>query len=133
MGEKILIVLDGLRGEAIMAELCRRNASRAPWRVWNRIFDDVRAKIIDLAPDCPEMSPRELTAKFSDTRKYYASEASVYRLLKPRDLITCPALIVIRAARRFSRQHNGAKPTLADQLHLFEGDRLGLVLSADNP
>jgi transposase-like protein len=62
--------------------------SSAPSRVWNRIPDDVRAKIIDLALDCPEMSPRELAAKFTDTHKYYVSEASVYRLLKAHDLIT---------------------------------------------
>ncbi len=54
-------------------------------------------RIIDLALDCPEMSPRELAAKFTDTRKYYVSEASVYRLLKAHDLITSPAFIVIKA------------------------------------
>jgi transposase InsO family protein len=75
--------------------------SSAPSRVWNRIPDDVRAKIIDLALDCPEMSPRELAAKFTDTRKYYVSEASVYRLLKAHDLITSPAFIVIKAADEF--------------------------------
>lgn len=73
----------------------------APSRVWNRIPDDVRAEIIGLALDCPEMSPRELAAKFTDTRKYYVSEASVYRLLKAHDLITSPAFIVIKAADEF--------------------------------
>jgi len=73
----------------------------APSRVWNRIPDDVRAKIVDLALDCPDMSPRELAAKFTDTRKYYVSEASVYRLLKAHDLITSPAFIVIKAADEF--------------------------------
>lgn len=75
--------------------------SSAPSRVWNRIPDDVRSSIIALALDCPEMSPRELAAKFTDTRKYYVSEASVYRLLKAHDLITSPAFIVIKAADEF--------------------------------
>ena len=75
--------------------------SSAPARVWNRIPNDVRAEIIDLALDCPEMSPRQLAAKFTDTRKYYVSEASVYRLLKAHDLITSPAFIVIKAADEF--------------------------------
>lgn len=75
--------------------------SSAPSRVWNRIPDDVRAQIIDLALDRPEMSPRELAAKFTDTCKYYVSEASVYRLLKEHDLITSPAFIVIKAPDAF--------------------------------
>jgi putative transposase len=32
-----------------------------PDRVWNRIPDDVRGQIIDLALELPELSPRELT------------------------------------------------------------------------
>lgn len=34
--------------------------SSGPGRVWNRIPDDVRERIIDLALDEPELSPREL-------------------------------------------------------------------------
>mgnify|MGYP001472058407 CR=1 FL=1 len=75
--------------------------SSAPSRVWNRIPDDVRDQIIALALDCPELSPRELAAKFTDTRNYYVSEASVYRLLKAHDLITSAAFIVIKAADEF--------------------------------
>src|SRR5436190_14574950 len=72
--EKIRIVLEGLRGEENISELCRRKASppRSSWRpasvgwrgtrrgpealadhrsrpdrVWNRIPDDVRRQIID--------------------------------------------------------------------------------------
>ena len=75
--------------------------SSRPSRIWNRIPNDVRVEIIDLALDCPEMSPRELAAKFTGTRKYYVSEASVYRLLKAHDLITSPAFIVIKAADEF--------------------------------
>ncbi|MHC2582976.1 transposase-like protein [Bradyrhizobium diazoefficiens] len=54
-----------------------------PDRVWNRIPDDVRGQIIDLALELPELSPRELAVRFTDERKYFVSEASVYRLLKP--------------------------------------------------
>src|SRR5882762_11039498 len=41
-----------------------------PDRVWNRIPDDVRRQIIDLALDLPELSPRELAVRFTDERKY---------------------------------------------------------------
>ena len=70
-------------------------------RVWNRIPDDVRQRIVDLALDVPELSPRELAIRFTDAEKYFVSEASVYRLLKSLDLITSPAFIVIKAANEF--------------------------------
>ena len=38
---------------------------------------------------------------FTDTRGYFVSESSVYRLLKAQDLITSPAFIVIKAADEF--------------------------------
>ncbi len=72
-----------------------------PGRVWNRIPDDVREQILDLALDETELSPRELAVRFTDTKGYFVSEASVYRLLKAHDLITSPAFIVIKAANEF--------------------------------
>jgi transposase InsO family protein len=72
-----------------------------PKAVWNRIPDDVRGRIVELALDDPELSPRELAAKFTDTQKYFVSEASVYRLLKAHDLITSPGFIVVKAADEF--------------------------------
>ena len=70
-------------------------------RVWNRIPQAVRDSVIELALDEPALSPRELAARFTDTRSYFISEASVYRLLKARDLIASPAFIVIKAADSF--------------------------------
>src|SRR5580692_2895359 len=72
-----------------------------PDRVWNRIPDNVRRQIIELALELPELSPRELAVRFTDERKYFVSEASVYRLLKAHDLITSPAYVVIKAANEF--------------------------------
>jgi putative transposase len=86
-----------------------------PSRVWNRIPDEVRAKVIDLPLEQPELSPRELAVRFTDERKYprhclsdqwrsngSISEASAYRLLKAHDLITSPGYIVIKAADEFT-------------------------------
>ncbi len=53
-----------------------------PGRVWNRIPDDVRQAVVDLALDEPDLSPRELAVRFTDTKKHFVSEASVYRILK---------------------------------------------------
>jgi transposase InsO family protein len=72
-----------------------------PDRVWNRIPDQMRERIIRLALDEPTLSPRELAVRFTDTEKYFVSEASVYRLLKAHDLITSPAFIVMKAAEEF--------------------------------
>jgi len=73
-----------------------------PSSVWNRIPDVVRGQLIDLALECPELSPRELAVRFTDTQGYFVSESSVYRLLKAHDLITSPAFIVMKAASEFT-------------------------------
>jgi putative transposase len=78
-----------------------------PGRVWNRIPDEVRQKVVALALEEPEMSPREVAVAFTDRERSYVSEASVYRLLRAEGLITSPAFIVMKAAERF------ANPTTA--------------------
>ena len=72
-----------------------------PGRVWNRIPDEVRERIVELALEEPELSPRELAILFTDREKHFVSEASVYRLLQAHDLITSPAFAVIKAADEF--------------------------------
>jgi putative transposase len=72
-----------------------------PDRVWNRIPNDVRERIVEMALDVPDLSPRELATRFTDTEGYFVSESSVYRLLKAHDLITSPAFVVIKAADEF--------------------------------
>ena len=73
----------------------------APSRVWNRVPDDVRDRIITMALDHADLSPRELAVRFTDEKRYFVSEATVYRLLKAHDLITSPAYVVIKAADQF--------------------------------
>jgi transposase-like protein len=72
-----------------------------PRRAWNRVPDDVRDQILDMALERTDLSPRELAVTFTDTKSYFVSEASVYRLLKAHDLITSPNFIVIKAASEF--------------------------------
>jgi len=104
-----------------------------PSRVWNRLPDEVRDKVIALALDQPELSPRELAVRFTDEERYFVSEATAYRLLKAHDLITSPAYIVVKAADEFRDKNepcraigpsdNGecAERALADRLHLPQG------------
>ena len=53
-----------------------------PRRVWNRIPDAVRGRVLDMALEQPELNPRELAVTFTDTKAQVISESSVYRLLK---------------------------------------------------
>ena len=70
-----------------------------PQSVWNRIPEAVQSRIIELALEEPELSPREIAVRFTDRENYFVSEA--YRLLKAHDLITSPAFIVVKAADEF--------------------------------
>jgi len=72
-----------------------------PSRIWNRIPDEIRTQIVNLALEQPELSPRELAVRFTDSKAYFVSEATAYRLLKAHDLITSPAFIVLKAANEF--------------------------------
>ena len=72
-----------------------------PSRVWNRLPAEVREQIVTLALEQPELSLHELAVRFTDERRYFVSEATVYRLLKAQDLITSPAYIVVKAADEF--------------------------------
>jgi hypothetical protein len=63
--------------------------------------DGVRDRIVQLALDEPDRSPREIAVTFTDRERSFVSEASVYRLLKARGLITSPAFIVMKAADKF--------------------------------
>jgi putative transposase len=66
--------------------------------VWNSIPDEVRRRIVTMALEQPELSPRELATRFTYTDSHDVSESSAYWLLKAHDLITSPAFIVIKAA-----------------------------------
>ena len=72
-----------------------------PKVTWNRIPDEVRDAVVKMALDRTDLSPRELAVTFTDEKRYFISEASVYRILKARDLIPSPAFIVIKATDEF--------------------------------
>jgi hypothetical protein len=95
-----------------------------PDRVWNRIPDAVQGRIIDLALEVPELSPRELAVRFTDQESYFVSEASVYRLLKSRDLIPSPTFIQVKVTEEFHTK-TGPVPVLCrsfDHILCSKGD-----------
>ena len=87
--------------------------------------------MVDLALEKTELSSRELACHFTDEKRYFLSESSVYRILKAYDLITSPAFVLLSASDRFSRSNTACPRDVADRLHLPSGDRLGLVLPLD--
>ncbi|MDE2340840.1 MAG: IS3 family transposase [Alphaproteobacteria bacterium] len=79
-----------------------------PSRVWNRLPHEVQNQIVEMALEYSELSPRELAVRFTEEKRYFVSESTVYRLLKAHDLITSPAFIVIKAANEF--KHKTERP-----------------------
>ena len=85
----------------------------APSRVWNRIGEDIQDQIVEMALDHSELSPRELAVRFTDEKRYFVSEATVYRLLKAHDLITRPSNIgACNTASSPPKHQTETRPTL---------------------
>lgn len=68
---------------------------------WNRIPDQERQLIVDLALEHTELSSRELAVKITDEQQIFVSESSVYRILKARGLIPPAVHRFISAADEF--------------------------------
>lgn len=73
-----------------------------PGSVWNKVPDAVAEQLVTLALAESDLSPRELAVRFTEEKRYYLSESTVYRVLKSRDLITSPAFIVMKASDKFA-------------------------------
>ncbi len=68
---------------------------------WNKVPQDHRDSVIELALDKTELSPREIAISYTDQQQYFVSESTVYRILKAEDLITSPAYILMQAGDQF--------------------------------
>jgi transposase InsO family protein/transposase-like protein len=77
------------------------NRYRPPKQFWNAVPPWEKEKVVEIALEHPEMSPRELACYITDKRSYYISESTVYRTLKAHDLITSPVYNVITALDKF--------------------------------
>ena len=65
----------------------------APRPRWNAIPEKIQNEVLDLALECTDLSPRELACRYTDEKRYFVSESSIYRILKAADLITGPAYV----------------------------------------
>ena len=91
----------GMRGISGVASMRSGIRSRGRGRGGTKSPEKVRAEVIDLALKKTELSARELACHFTDERRYFLSESSVYRILKAADLITSPAYVLMSASDRF--------------------------------
>ena len=60
--------------DGISVDVCMKNRLPRPDRVWNRIPDDIRDRLLRLALDEPELSSRELIVWFTDAERYFKWE-----------------------------------------------------------
>jgi putative transposase len=74
-----------------------------PRQVWNRIPQEVKQQVVELALEHPDRSPRQIAWLFTDEKGYFISESSAYRILKSFDLVESPAFQVISAAEHFKQ------------------------------
>jgi len=74
---------------------------RPPRQFWNEIPPWEKERVVEIALELPEKSPRELAWYITDKRGYYISESTVYRILKAHDLVTSPVYNVITALDKF--------------------------------
>ena len=109
--EKIRIVLDGLRGEESIAELCRRKGIvESLYYSWSKEF--LKAGKKRLAGDTSRAATtdevKDLRRKARDLKEVVAEQTLEMRLLKSHDLITSPAFI-IKAANEFKDNTTAVK------------------------
>jgi putative transposase len=70
-------------------------------KFWNLIPGHEKERVVAIALEHPEQSPRQLACFITDRCGYFISESSVYRILKAYDLVPSPAYIVMAAADSF--------------------------------
>ena len=72
-----------------------------PHQIWNRIPQEVKQQVVELALEHPDRSPRQIAWLFTDEKGYFISESSTYRILKGFDLVESPAFRVMTAAEKY--------------------------------
>ncbi len=71
---------------------------------WNRLSSKEEEVILANALDWPELSPRQLSLKITDTDGSYISESTVYRILKREGLIKPARINGFKASKEYYRK-----------------------------
>lgn len=76
----------------------KRGGSKRPW---NKLRPQEEQIILAAAREAPELSPRQLAPRLTDTGGFYVSESTVYRILKREGLITAAEVVGFAAAKEY--------------------------------
>ncbi len=79
-------------------------AKRQQQRFWNQVPPWEVERVVKVALERADLSPRELACYIIEKHRYFISESTVYRILKSRGLVTSPAYMVIRASDSFKKK-----------------------------
>ncbi len=95
---------------------------RSVRRIWNKLESTETERVLDIALQNPELSPRLLAVKITDEESFSVSESTVYRMLKQRGLIYSRPLPEMPAAKEWKK-----KTTHPDELWQCDGTNLFIV------
>ena len=73
-------------------------------RSWNKLRPQEEQMILLGARETPELSPRQLALRITDTGGFYVSESTVYRILKREGLIKASEVVGFQAAKEYHRK-----------------------------
>jgi putative transposase len=96
------------------------NKHRSPKQFWNAIPYWEKKQVLSIARKHTEMSPRELACHITDTRGYFISESSVYRILKAKNLISSPVYTLISTKEKFDNPTTGVLQLLQTDFTYFK-------------
>lgn len=91
-------------------------------RIWSRILPEEEQEIIAVAKAHPELSPRLLSLKITDSGRIYVSESKVFSLLKSHGLIVPRPMPEFPAAKEY-----GHKTTRPNELWQIDGTQFFVV------
>jgi putative transposase len=71
---------------------------------WNKLKPEEKAKILAAARASPELSCRQLALEMVDSKRWYVSESTVFRILKREGLIKPAEVIGFKAGKEYHRK-----------------------------
>lgn len=95
---------------------------------WNQLPPWERQRVVEIALERPELSPRELAHHITDHERWFISESTVYRILKSKRTGYFTCLHRHGRFRLLQRQDKSSASDVANGLHLLESGPLGSIL-----
>lgn len=77
---------------------------QVPRRAWNKLRPQEEQAVLSLARASPELSPRQLALRLTDTGAFSVSEATCYRLLRRHGLVKPAEVIGFAAEQEYRRK-----------------------------